>query len=164
MPNPYTDTANRLEVELQTATSAYTAMLVDARFFDPGKLPDFDRYLIIISPPQNDAWSEDIIGVRHFQYKFNVDLYLLVKNFDDTLSIFGDTAPDQGLLQLIYDVKSYLRTTDLNGLLDRTYSEPAGPLSIEYSATAGFDSGEHAFVRRARLRYTARMKPFCHNI
>jgi len=93
------------------------------------------------------------------------DLWLLVKNWHETDSLFGTAAPDLGLMQLLWDVKELLRLSDLDGLIDRgnkTYDEPAGPVSFESSAVQAFDSGEKAFIHRVRLVYTARLNPFCH--
>lgn len=161
MPNPYSSLLTALATELATLSSGYTGLAVVKKRFDPAALPAFDRYLIVVSPAENEPWTEKIIAVRHFQYVMNVDLFLLVKNFDDVNSLLGETTPNKGLFELVDDVKDLLRTTTLSGTLDKTYSEAAGPLHIEYAATAGFDSGEKAFVRRARLRYKAGLPSFC---
>lgn len=162
MANQYSELVSRLDSELTAYFSpAYTNIVVETRFFDAGKLPTFEKYCIIISPPQNDAWQEQVISVRTIQYLFGVDIYLLVKNFHDVNSLFGQTSPDFGLFQMISDVKDSLRSNNLNGFLDKTYSEPAGPLAIEYAASAGFDTGEHALIRRARLRFTCRTPGAC---
>jgi hypothetical protein len=161
MANDYTSITSVLLTELTAGLASYSPLEVERRFWDAGKLPDFERYLVMISPPLQNAWEERVIGVRNFQYILQIDLYLMVKNFDDKVSIFGDTAPNKGIFQLVSDVKDLLRTSNLGGLLDKTYSEPAGPLSIEYAASAGFDSGEHSFIRRAKLVYTARTAAFC---
>lgn len=153
MANQYTDLHTRVKAKLLAElTSQYTGIVIESRIWNEGKLPDFDRYAIILSPPQNDSWQEQVVSVRTTQYILAIDIYMLVKNYHDVLSWLGDTSPNLGLFQMISDVKDILRSTNLNEFLDKTYTEPAGPLAIEYAASAGFDSGEHAFVRRARLR------------
>ncbi len=163
--NQYTAVVNGLVTALATLASSYPALVVRAKLFKPNDLPDFDRYLIVVSP-NGQPWDERRIGIPLIQYVMKVDLFLLVKNFDDTKSLFEAAAAGElGLFQLIDDVKTLLRLSDLGGLIDagnKTYDEPAGPLNFEGSAAVGFDSNEKAFVHRARLVYTARLNPFCH--
>lgn len=163
MPNDYTTLASSLVTKLlaDLGPTYVPNLKVEKRVFDPAKCPDFDKYCIIVSPPQANPWEERVVAVRQFQFIFRADLYLLVKNFNEVDSVFGVTAPDFGIFQMVNDVKVLLRGHDFSDFLDATYSEPAGPLSIEYAATSGFDSGEHPFIRRAKLGYTARTKPFC---
>lgn len=167
--NQYSTFINQLATELATLSSSYTGLEVFKMDFRPTNLPDFDRYGIVISPSAR-PWEEKVKAVRNIQYIFRADIYLLVKNFSETDSLFGTTAPDLGLFQMVEDVKSLLRLSDLSGLLDKTYAEPAGdpnqggggPVEFETSAAAGFDSGGHAHVRRAKLPFVGRMIPFCH--
>lgn len=160
--NDYATMTARLKTELAAGlAAAYAPISVERKLFKPNDLADFTRYAVVIAPNGN-PWEERVIGVRQVQYLFRADLWLLVKNWHEEDSIYGTTAPDLGLLQLIWDVKELLRLSDLSGLLDKTYDEPAGPLAMEAGALAAFDSGEKAFIHRARLVYTARMRPFCH--
>lgn len=162
--NEYSQMVEGLVEVLSTLVADYTALDVRAKLFKPNDLPEFTRYLIIVSPPAA-PWGERRIGIPLIQYEMKADLYLLVKNFDESKSLFGTVAGELGLFQLIGDVKTLLRLSDLGGLIDKgnkTYDEPAGPLNFEGSAVPAFDSDEKAFVHRARLVYTARLNPFCH--
>lgn len=165
MANQFSELFSRLVTELTTTmTPGYTGLHVSARHWDPGKLPAFDRYAVIVSPSPNNTIQEIVKAVRNFQYVVNIDTYLLVKNFDDSNSLFGQSPPNKGLFEMIEDFKETVRGTTLTGLLDKTYSEPGGPVSIEYAASSGFDSGEHSFIRRARIPCTFRLQTFCVNI
>lgn len=162
--NKYSLMTERLQTVLAAGLVQYTALRVDRKIFKPNDLADFTRYCIVISPNGN-PWEERREGVPKIGYIFRADLWLLVKNWDETLSVYGTAAPDLGLLQLVEDVKDLLRLSDLEGLIDRgskTYDEPAGPLTLDSTAVAAFDSAEKTWVHRARLVYTARMTPFCH--
>lgn len=160
MANAYSEFTTRLVSALTALLSGYPAT-VERNLFDPQKLPDFERYHVVVSPPQNDSWRHDRVSIRTYQPVLAADVYLLVKNFNDHDSLFGETGPDLGIFQMISDVQYGLQISTLNGFLQKTYEEGFGPLSIEYAASAGFDSGEHSFVRRARLRVTGKAQPIC---
>jgi hypothetical protein len=163
MANDFSTAINTLATELLAGLAAgYTPNLkVVARHYEAGKIPNFDRYCIIIAPAASNTWIETVKAVRNFQYVFSIDAYLMVKNFDDFNSLFGETSPNKGLFEMINDFKDLIRATTLSGLLDKTYSEPGGPVSIEYAASSGFDSGEHSFIRRAKIPCQFRMRTFC---
>jgi hypothetical protein len=145
------------------ANGADTGLLISLRVFKEGNLPPFTRYSIIVSPSPN-PWDESRLGVPQIEYLHRADLFILVKNFDEEESLFGTVHPNRGLFQLVSDVKQVLRISSLGGLItlgNKTYDEPAGPLSFQ-SFTGGFDVGEKAFVQRVKLQFVGRMAPFCH--
>lgn len=164
--NLYPTMVSRLATELATLTQ-YTSLVVSTQVFRAASLPAFTTYAIIISP-SNHPWDERVIALREVQYIFRVDLYLLVKNFHASQSLFNTTAP-LGIFQMAEDVKTLLRASTLSGLLDKTYAEAggdaanwgAGGLDFEEIAAAGFDGGEYIFVHRLRMPYLGRMLPFC---
>jgi hypothetical protein len=162
--NQYSQVVSGLVTALEGLTG-YPGLIVRAKLFKPNDLPEFEQYLIVVSPNAM-PWDERRIGIPLIQYIMRADLFLLVKNFDEFKSLFETTvAGELGLFQMIDDVKTLLRLSDLGGLIDKgnkTYDEPSGPLNFEASAVVGFDSDEKAFVHRARLVYTARLNPFCH--
>jgi hypothetical protein len=160
MSNPVTDVANALVTELSTLISRYSGLVVQKMVWNPGKLPAFTQYCIIVAPG-SEPWAERTLSVRTFQYKVRFELYLLIKNYDEVNSVFGDTAPNLGIFELVNDVKNLLRISRLGGILAggfKSYEEPAGPLAFEYAASMGFDTSEHSHVRRARLHYEAMAK------
>lgn len=165
MANDYSTMTTRLVAELAAGlAAAYAGIVVVGKVFKPNDLADFPRYCIVVSPNAL-PWDERRIGVPQVQYIMRADLWLLVKNFDEAASVYGTVAGSLGLFELINDVKTLLRLTGLSGLINagnKTYDEPAGPLNFEGNAVQAFDSGEKAFIHRARLVYTARLNPFCH--
>jgi hypothetical protein len=164
--NLYPTMVSRLATELATLTQ-YTGLVISTQVFRAAALPAFTTYAIIVSP-SNHPWDERLISTRSLQYVFRVDLYLLVKNFHVSQSLFNTTAP-LGIFQMAEDVKTLLRASTLSGLLDKSYMEAggdpahggAGGLDFEELAAAGFDAGEYIFVHRLRIPYIGRMQPFC---
>lgn len=161
---------SRLVSELSAGLAAnYPGLVVQRGLFRPAALPAFDRYAIFVAPASR-PWDERRIAVPEIQYIMRVDLFLLVKNWEQTdAPLFGTAAGNRGLFEFIQDVKTLLRLSDLSGLLDKTYDEPGGDPSkqgaggVEFQdPIGGFDAGEYAFVHRARIPYQARLKPFCH--
>lgn len=164
MANPYSTMAASLVTVIGTLVTGYPGLVVKAKLFKPNDLPDFDRYAVIVSPNVM-PWDERRTGIPQVQYILKADLFLLVKNFHEEDSLFGVAATALGIFEMINDVKTLLRLSDLGGLIPagvKSYDEPAGPLTFESGATGGLESAEKAFVHRARLVYTARMAPFCH--
>jgi hypothetical protein len=156
----YVTLCDRLATELTSGLAAtYPAIVVSKQVWDPARLPAFTTYSIVISPSSR-LWSERRINIVQIQYTFSVDLYLLVKNFDEVGAVFGTTAGSLGVLQMIDDVKSTLRSSTLSGLLDKTYDEPGGEVSFGKLAAGGLDTAEHYWVHRALIPYTGRMQPF----
>lgn len=162
--NVYTDLSTRLVSTLQTelATLGYAPLDVRKGIWKPRQLAPFDRYLVFVAPPLTEPWREIRDSARNIIYVLRAELFLLVKNYDEDQSVYGDTAPNFGVWQLVSDVKAVLRATDLNGLVDRTYRETEGGSAFESGATGGFDTGEHGWVHRAKLVYNANMHPFCY--
>lgn len=161
---------SRLVSELSSGLTAnYSGLVVQRGLFRPAALPTFSRYAIIVSPATR-PWEERRVAVPKIQYTLRVDLYLLVKNWEQTDNpLFGTAAGNRGIFELVNDVKILLRLSNLSGLLDKTYDEPGGDPTaqgaggIEFQDTIpGFDTSEHALVHRARIPYQARMEPFCH--
>lgn len=169
--NGFSEVTARLVTELQVSLAGYGGLVVSRRHFKPGKLPTFTRYAIIVSPASR-PWDERRLTVSSVQYTFRIDLYLLVVNWDETDDpLFGVTPGRFGLFQMIQDVKDLLRASNLGGLLDKTYDEPAGDpqrlggggVEFQELASTGFDSAEYTFVHRVRLPYVARLQPECHD-
>jgi hypothetical protein len=158
--NVYTQLTTQVVSELTTglASLGYAPLSVLQGVWKPQALPEFDKYLVYVAPPLNNVWTERRISTKEVQYVLRADIYLLVKNFSEELSVYGDTAPSLGLFQLISDVKDLLRGTNLNGMLSRTYDETTGDVSLH---SAGFDTGPRSWVHRARVPYTAETEPFC---
>lgn len=171
--NDYSQMTAALVSELAVALPVlgYTNPLVERRLFRPPAIPPFERYAVIVSPHPR-PWEEDRHANLALQYWMTCDLYLLVKDYDDTENpLFGATPPDLGIFQFIHDVKEALRVTDLGGLIQKTYDEPAGDsrrglgaggVDFQELASPIGDAAEHAFVHRAKLPYKARMRSFCH--
>lgn len=161
--NDYTTMTTGLVSLLTTelGTLSYTPLVVQRRIWKPRDLPTFDRYMVIVAPPITNPWTERQIATREFAYILTADIFLLVKNYNEEQSVFGDTAPNLGVFQMIADVKAILRATDLNGLVDRTFTETVGGSAFETGASGGMDTGEFAWVHRAKLQYTAQMHAFC---
>ena len=173
--NSYSAVTARLVTELSAGLSGtYSSIVVARKLWRTSSLPEFERYCIIVSPSAR-PWDEVRYGPGNAQYIFRVDLYLCVANWNaqsdlNPDSLWGTTAGSLGLFQMVEDVKTLLRLSDLSGLLDKTYDEPGGDSralgagGIEFGETAsiGLESDEHQFVWRARIPYQARTVPFCH--
>ena len=169
--NGYSAITARLVTELSTL-AGYSSIVVQRRLWRASGLPAFERYCIIVSPAAR-PWDEERIGVGNIAYHYRVDLYLVVRNWTADVSdapLFGTTAGSLGLFQMLEDVKTMLRLSNLGGLIDKTYDEPGGDTralgagGVEFGETAaqGLDSDEFTFAWRARLPYKARGLPFCH--
>lgn len=161
--NVYTDFSNATVTALASglAPLGWTPLEVRKGIWNPRVLLEFDRYLVFVAPPSSNPWSERVIASREIAYTLTAQVYLLVKNYNEDQSVYGDTAPNLGVFQLISDVKAVLRGTELGGLIDRTYRETSGGSGFDVGAGAGFSSGDHAFVNRAVLTYTVQAKGFC---
>lgn len=166
--NPYSVLSDRLVARLRAGLTTYANLVVERRQFRPDNLPTFTRYCIIVSPTEA-PWAEQRTAVREVQDLLRLNIYVLVTNFDDTLAVFGTTAPNLGLFELVKDIKEVLRTETFDGLLDKTYDEAGGdprtgggPIHYGTMAVAGFDAGEHSFIYRARIPYLGRIQPHCH--
>lgn len=159
----------QMVTELSALSSTYASIMVQRGLFRPASLPAFQRYAIIVAPTAR-PWEEHRVAIASIQYIVRVDLFLLVKNWDQSDDpLFGTTAGALGIFELVNDVKTLLRNSNLAGLLDKTYDEPGGDSAAqgaggtEFQDTIqGFDSGEHPFVHRARIPFLARTEPFCH--
>jgi len=162
--NPYTTMTYRLQQYLLTELQAmgYEDAEVRRGVWNPGALAPFHRYLVFIAPPATNPWDERRFTAREITYVLRAELFLLVKNYNEEHSVYGDTAPDLGVFQMIHDVKALLRDTDLDGLIERTFNETTGGSAFEAGASGGFDSGTHGWVHRARLVYTGQTHAFCH--
>lgn len=166
--NLYSVLSERLAAVLEARLTQYGTLVVARRLFRPDSLPDFQRYCLIVSPSAS-PWEEQRTAVREVQDKLRFDLHALVVNFDETHALYGTTAPNLGLFQLVRDVKDALRLETFDGLLDKTYDEAGGdarqgggPVQFHTMATPGFDAGEHSFIYRARIPYLGRVQPYCH--
>ena len=164
MANPYSTMTERLVAYLPPALEAlgYTGIEARRGIWKPGTLAPFTRYLVFVAPPISNPWDERRIATREVAFLLRAELFLLVKNYNEDQSVFGDTAPNLGVFQLIKDVKDLLRQTDLSGLVDRTYKETESGSAFEAGAAGGFDSGSHEWVHRAKLVYSAQTHAFCH--
>lgn len=169
MSNVVSSVSAQLVTELSALTTSYAGLTVQRSLFRPAQLPVLGRYAIIVTPnPRVIEERRDAIAT--VQYLLRFDLYLLVKNWDESGdSLWGTTAGSLGLFELIDDVKDLIRSSDLNGQLDKTYDEPGGDSNaqgagpVEFQDTIqGFDSAEHAFVQRARIPLLLRTIRFCH--
>jgi hypothetical protein len=174
MANDYSTLTERLVAELLSGLAAsYAGLVVQRRNWEPARLPDFSRYAIVVSPDPRPV-TERRIAVPQIQYIMRAQVYLLVKNWEDTIpepALWGTTAGSLGLFEFVKDVKNLLRASDLSGLLDKTYDEAAGDAqspgqgggSVEYGTLIpGFTANEYALLYPARIPYLARIKPFCH--
>jgi hypothetical protein len=155
--------STRLVTELTTALGlyGYTPLVVLKGIWKPRALAPFTRYAVFVAPPTTDPWTERFISSREVVYILRADIFLLVKNYNEEQSVYGDTAPNLGVFQMIADVKAILRATDLSGLVERTYEETTGGSAFETGAAAGFDTGEYGWVHRAKVTYRAQMHGFC---
>ena len=173
MANDYVTVTMRLVEELRTI-AGYSGLIVEARNWAPGRLPDFARYAIVVSPDLRPI-DERRLGINLIQYVLRASIFVLVKNWADVIpepALYGTTPGSLGLFELVKDVKDLLRMSDLGGLLDKTYDEAAGDArspgqgggSVEYGTLIpGFTSAEYALLYPARIPYVARTKPFCHD-
>lgn len=161
--NVYSQMVEALQPYLTTGLGAlgYSPLVVQFGVWKPRALPAFERYLVHIAPPLNDVWTERRISTKEVQYVLRADVYLLVKNYSEEMSLLGADAPDLGVFQLIADVKDLLRATNLGGLLSRTYDETVGNVAFDSGAAQGFETGPRSWVHRARVPYTAETEPFC---
>lgn len=173
MANDYVTLTTRLVTALSSGLAgSYAGLVVEPRNWDPRKLPAFTRYAIIVSP-DSSPWEERRLAVNQIQQILRAQLYLLVKNWDETTipepALYGTTVGALGLFEFIKDVKDLLRATDLSGLLDKTYDEAAGDARSPGQGAGpvgfgvpGFSAEEHMMVYPARVPYIARTKPACH--
>lgn len=169
--NQYSTLTEKLVTKLLAQLAAgYSGLVVERKHFKPDALPAaFDRYGIIISPNAR-PWDERRTAIREVQYLYRVDIFCLVRNYHETNSLFGTTAPDLGLFQLVKDVKDYLRTATLDDLLDKTYDEPGGDaraqggggLDFQEAASPGLSAGNYPMVHRMKIPFVGRTAPFCH--
>lgn len=167
--NEYSAVTAQLVTEL-SAISGYSSVVVSRRIFRPSGLPAFPRYCIIVSPAPR-PWDEQRLGAGKIGNIFRIDLYLLVRRWEESdHPLFGTSAGNLGLFQMIEDVKVMLRLSTLGGLLDKTYDEPggdsaalgAGGIEFQEIASPGFENDEFQFVHVAKVPYKARTVPFCH--
>lgn len=171
MANDVSTISSALVTVLATGLAAsYSGIVIERRAaFREEALPSFTRYAVIVTPAGRPV-REQRHSVGAIQYWMDFDLYALVKNWDDTLSAFGDTTPNRGLFQLVFDTKELLRGNTLSGVLDQTYDEAggdeqrlgSGPVLYGEFATRGLQSEEYEFVLRAKIPYRARTQAFCH--
>lgn len=165
MSNPYSQLSERLVSVLQTdmTTLGWTPLETRKGIWKPGSLQPWERYLVYVAPPLQNPVTE-VRDSRLVYYVLRADVFLLVKNFseDEGLSVYGETLPDAGVFQMLFDAKTVLRATNLGGLVDRTYSETLGGSQFETGAATGFDTGTFGWVHRARIQYTAQTVPFCY--
>lgn len=163
--NVYSDFLKKTGTELATGLTGlgYTPLTVKVAVWKPRALPVFEKFYVQVAPPLSNLWTERRISTKEVQYVLRANIFLLVKNYDEELSLHGDdsTAPDLGIFQLISDVKNLLRATNLNGLLSRTYNETVGDVAFESGAASGFDVGSRDWVHRALVPYTGETEPFC---
>lgn len=164
MANPYTEFSSGLVTVLQAGLSPlYSGIATRKGIWKPRNLLPFDRYLVFVAPVLQDPVREvRVQSTKRVNEILKADIFLLVKNYDEEQSVYGDTAPNLGVWQLYKDTKDILRNTDLNGLVERNYREVEGGSAFETGASGGFDSGGHGWVHRIRLTYTAYMFSFCH--
>lgn len=162
--NPYSDFTARLVAHLSASLPplGWTPLDVRKGIWKPGAMEAFERYLVHVAPPLSNPWEEFRFTTKQLAYRMTADIFLLVKNYDEDKSVYGDTAPQKGVFQMIGDVKDVLRGEDLGGLVDLKHDELIGPVTFESGAATGFDTGSHGWVHRARLTYRAMMQPFCH--
>lgn len=171
MSNPVTSVSDGVVAALTAGLASYTGVVIQPGLFRPASLPTFERYSVIVAPAARPL-GERRIAIAMIQYVVRLDLYVLVKNWEQTTSpLFGTAAPNRGIFELINDVKVVLRASTLGGILDKTYDEPGGDSSspaqgggdLDFQdSIQGFDGKEHAFVHRARIPYVGRLAPFCH--
>lgn len=173
MANDYTTMTLTLVSELSSGLAAsYAGLVVRPQHWDPRKLPAFTRYAVIVAPDSRPV-EERRLAVNNIQYIQRAQLYVLVKNWDETTypepALYGTAVGLLGLFEFVKDVKNLLRASDLGGLLDKTYDEAAGDArspgqgagAVEYQPP-GFAADEHLMLYAMRVPYIARMKPFCH--
>lgn len=165
-------TAKLAEKLLAGLASKYADLVVPLQVFKADQMPaDFDKYAVIVSPNAH-PWDERRTAIREVQYIFRVDLFCLVRNYHVSDSVFGSTDGSYGVFELAGDVKDYLRTSDLDGLLDKTYDEAGGDarspgngpggLDFQEVALQGLSSGNYPVVQRIRVPFLGRTEPFCH--
>jgi hypothetical protein len=161
--NDYTTFSERTVATLAEALPPLGWDPLDVRkgIWKPRNLAPFDRYLVYVAPPLDNPWTERRLSTKEMAYILTAHVFLLVKNYNEEQSIYGDEAPALGVFQFISDVKGVLRDTDLGGFLDRTYNETVGGTRFESGAADGFDTGGHGWVHRAMLTYTVQTAPFC---
>lgn len=141
----------------------YTDLEVRAGIWNPRTLLPWDRYLIFLAiPTANPSNESRIQSSKLVTETLRTNVVLLVKNYDETNSVLGDTAPNLGVFQMLKDAKTVLRDTDLDGLVERTYREVEGGTAFETGVSGGFESQAHGWVHRLSFIYTAAMFPFCH--
>lgn len=157
----YTTMSARVKQNLLSVlATGYPDLVVNERVFRPNTLPQFDRYCILVSPSAR-PWVERRVSIQTLQYTLTLDLHLLVRNFDERESLYGAVDGSLGLFQMVDDVKAALRSTDLSGLLDKTFDEPGGDVSFSGGSWSGLDTAEHTWVHRALIPYSGRLQPFC---
>lgn len=161
--NVYSQLLAALPTYLQAGltTLGYDPLMVQTGVWNVRALPVFERFLVWIAPPISNFWTERRISTKEVQYVLRADIFLLVKNYDEELSLHGADAPDLGVFQLTSDVKDLLRATNLGGLLSRTYNETVGDVPFETGAVPGFDTGPRNWVHRVKVPYVAETEPFC---
>lgn len=155
MSSKYVTLCSTIKADLTTALAAsYAGIVVDTRLFKADRLPDLSgtNYAIIVSPPPV-ILEERKVSTRSIQLVYFVNLFLLVKNFDEVNALFGVTPGALGIAQLVEDVKTAIYTSinsgALNALLSESLSELGQKVQFDSSALPAFDSGEYPFVYRA---------------
>jgi hypothetical protein len=96
--------------------SAYLGTDVVIRKWNSDKLPDFDKYCVVLSPGSVADVPHGMLGIER---ELSVEIVCLVKyhGVDETLA--GETSPGGvGILKLAGDVAAALRANTLSGYIE----------------------------------------------
>jgi len=90
--NVYARLLTDLPPYLQTGLSAlgYTPLVTASGVWKPRALPVFEKFYVQVAPPLSNLWTERRISVKEKQYVLRANIFLLVKNYDQELSLLGD--------------------------------------------------------------------------
>jgi hypothetical protein len=120
---------------------------------DPPQFPSFDKYCILISPFSR---QNKLIALRAKQLNAKVDVVCVMKNFDQELSIIGNTLPNIGIIKMIDDVEESLFVFGENNLesLEINYDEMTEGVDFKTK----FNKEREAFFHEHALPYKVKFK------
>ena len=144
-----------LKEHLQTDTnlSYIEAVVICKHPTDPPQFPPFNKYCILISPFSR---QNKLIALRAKQLNAKVDVVCVVRNFNQELSIIGETTPDIGIIKMIDDVEESLFVFGENNRenLAINYDEMTEPVDFKTK----FNKEREAFFHEHALPYKAKFK------
>jgi hypothetical protein len=127
---------------------------IPIRKYTRGSLPEFEDYALIISPKSR---KKQLIANRLQQITVSLEFVIVVRNFDDLLSIIGENPGEIGYLKAIEDIEDSISAFQENNTDSLTvlYDEMDEPVDFSYHRFGEREDFFHEII----LPYTVRLSP-----